>query len=296
MKKLAACTFAAVMMVALSGCSDATAEISNGSEVLISVGSEKITNNDLYRPLFLNVGYSFVNSKISKAIYDKEVPVDDDITAAAQAALDASKASLGDSFPYVYQNQGYETEEEYFQNAVIPNEQLSRLTTKFLEENAEAQIKTYKPVKVRIIECETEENAKIALQAVQAGTNFEEIAGEYGKTDTYKGNEIIVNQSSGLPTVVWAKISVVTDKEAMINEVITDNLTDATSPKYYVVQVTNTSAMEEFKDEALASIKEKSKTVKTDAMKFYLKKYDFRIYDIDVYNAYKANNPDYIVQ
>ena len=59
---------------------------------------------------------------------------------------------------------------------------------------------------------------------------------EYGKTDTYNGKEIVVNQSSQLPSPVWSKISVITDKEAMINEVISDT-SDSEKPMYYIVKI-----------------------------------------------------------
>ena len=47
MKKL--CTLlAAMMLFSLAGCKDATAGISNGSEALITIDGDKITNDDIY--------------------------------------------------------------------------------------------------------------------------------------------------------------------------------------------------------------------------------------------------------
>lgn len=296
MKKIAAVGFAAVMMVSLSGCSDASVDISTGKEVLITVGSEKITNDDLFRPLFLNYGYNEVSSLVNNVIFEKEVPVTDEITEAAKKSLTDTKESMGDAFTSQITSNGYKDEDDFYTRAVLPSEQLKALTKKWLNDNAEEQISIYKPVKARIIACTTEENAKNALAAVQGDTSFEDAATEFGKTDTYKGNEIVVNQSSGLPSTVWAKISVVSDKESMISEVIADTTTDANNPLYYVVKVTNTSALEDFKDEAIQSILEKSTSAQTDAMKHYLTEYDFNVYDIDIYNSYKSNKPDYLVQ
>lgn len=297
MKKTTILSFAAVLMLALSGCKDASVDISNGSEELFKVGNTKVTNDDIFRSLFLNGGYSEVNSKVSKIIYDKEVPENDEIKKEAKDALAQAKKDMGENFlETIKQYYGCENEDAFYTKVSLPNAQLNALTKKFLNEHAEEQITTYKPVKVRIIACTSEDNAKKALEAVQKGTGFEEAAKQYGKTDTYKGAEEIVNQSSGLPSAVWSKISVITDKEAMINEVITDSVTDAENPVYYVVKVTNTKALEEFKDEAIKSILDKATSAKTDAMKFYLNKYNFRVYDIDIYNTYKTNNPDYLVQ
>ncbi len=295
MKKAMTLSCAALMALALSGCKDASVDISNGNDVLFTVGSTKVTNDDIFRPIFLSSGFSEVNKQVSKIIYDKEVPVNDEITAEAKKSMDEFKKSAKDNLSAILKQYGCENEEEYYNDYVIPSVQGTQLAKKYLEANAEDQITTYKPVKARIIACTSEGNAQNALKAVQDGGSFESAAKTYGKTDTYTGSEIIVNQSSQLPSVVWSKISVITDKEAMINEVITDN-TDAENPLYYVVKVTNTKALEEFKDEALQSILDRSTTIRQEAMVHYLKQYQFHVYDIDIYNSYQSSMPDYLVQ
>lgn len=295
MKKLVTLGFSAILLASLAGCSDASVEISTGDEALITVGSEKITNDDLFRPLFIKNGLSSVSNLVSNAIYDKEVPLTDETTATAQENLAKAKEESGDGFVSNLASYGFKDEEDFYNRSILPSTRMKELSKKYLDENAEAQITQYKPVKVRIIQTTAEENATKALAAVKEGSDFEEMATEYGKTDTYKGNEIIVNNASGLPTDVWSKISVITDKEAMIDEVIKD-ATNAESPVYYVVKVTNTNALEDFKDDALASILEKSTSLSQDVMVHYLEKYDFHVYDIDIYNLYKSSSPSYLVQ
>lgn len=296
MKKTTTLCMAAVMLLTLSACKDASVDISNGGEVLFTVGSTKVTNDDIFRPIFTSAGYNEVVTRVNNIIYEKEVPADDAINADAKKNLADTKESLGDNFSYYLSQSGIKDEEEYLNKVALPSAQAKALTKKFLTANAEEQLTTYKPVKVRIIQCTSEENAKNALAAAQQGENMEAVATQFGKTDTYKGDETIVNQSSGLPSAVWAKISVITDHDAMINEVITDNITDSENPVYYVVKVTNTKAMDEFQEEAIESIVNTSTTAQKDAMVYYLKQYDFHVYDIDIYNSYKSSNPDYLVQ
>lgn len=295
MKKAITLSCAAFMIFALSGCKDASVEISNGKDVLFTVGSTKVTNDDIFRPIFLSSGFSEVNKQVSKIIYDKEVPINDEITKEAKKSLAEFKETAKDNLSAILKQYGCETEEDYYNDYVLPSVQNTQLAKKFLEANAEDQITTYKPVKARIIVCTSEGNAQNALKAVQNGESFESAAKAYGKTDTYTGAEIVVNQSSQLPSVVWSKISVITDKEAMINEVVADT-TDAENPLYYVVKVTNTKALEEFKEEALQSILDRSTTIRQEAMVHYLKQYQFHVYDIDIYNSYQSSMPDYLVQ
>lgn len=295
MKKTITLSCAAFLLLTLSGCKDASVDISNGDDILFTVGSTKVTNGDIFHPIFLSSGFNEVNAQVSKIIYDKEVPVDDEITAEAKKSMDEFKASAKDNLSAILKQYGCADEEEYYNKYILPNIQNTRLAKKFLEANAEDQITTYKPVKARIIACTSEGNAKNALTAVQGGESFEATAKAYGKTDTYTGAEIVVNQSSQLPSVVWSRISVITDKEAMINEVITDS-TNAENPVYYVVKVTNTNALEDFKEEALQSILDQSSSLRQEAMVYYLKQYQFRVYDIDIYNSYQSSMPDYLVQ
>lgn len=296
MKKTTTLGMAAVMLLTLSACKDASVDISNGSEVLFTVGSTKVTNDDIFTPIFTSSGFNEVATRVNNIIYEKEVPADEAIQADAKKILADAKASLGDNFSAYLNQAGMKDEEEYLSKVAMPSAQAKALTKKYLEANAEEQITTYKPVKVRVIQCTSDENAKNALTAAQQGESMEAIATQFGKTDTYKGDEIIVNQSSGLPSALWAKISVITDQEAMINEVITDTITDSENPVYYVAKVTNTKALDEFKEEAIDSILNTSTTAQKDAMVYYLKQYNFHVYDIDIYNSYKSNNPDYLVQ
>lgn len=297
MKKALLITCTAGLMITLSGCKDASVAISNGNEELFTVGKTTVTNNDIYTPLFSRSGYGQVTYEVNKLVYDKEVPMDDAMVEDAKKALEADKERYGEAgFQTMISSGGYQDEDDYYEKVSVASIQSKALTKKFLEDNAEKQISTYKPVKVRMIACTSEENAKNAMSDIENGADFEETATKYGKTDTYKGDEIIVNQSSGLPSVVWAKISVVTDSDHLISEVITDATTDAENPTYYVVKVTDTDAMNNFKEEALDSILEKSTTASDDAMIYYLEKYNFHVYDIDIYNKYKANKPEYLVQ
>ena len=71
MKKL--CTLlAAMMLFTLAGCKDATAGISNGSEALITIEGNKITNGDIYGLIKTSAGANETLSLIKTQIYKKE--------------------------------------------------------------------------------------------------------------------------------------------------------------------------------------------------------------------------------
>ena len=64
--------------------------------------------------------------------------------------------------------------------------------------------------------------------------------------------------------------------------------------KVYLIRVDNNDPST-FKDEVIEKLSGIS-NVTSDATTYFFKKYGFRIYDITVYNAVKADYPDYLVQ
>lgn len=284
----------------LVGCKDATAKISNKNELLFKVEKQTVTNEDIYKPLMNAAGFNLVNSAVEQVIFDKEVTVTDEMKKAADKKLEEEKSKMGANFDTTikqyYMPYGVTNEQEFYDKILLATEKRNALTKKYLEQNLDSKFKTYKPMKVQIVAIDDEEKSKKALEAAKNGSSFEQIANEYGNTTTYKGNIEIVNQSSKLPSAVWAKISSVTDSNKLIEEVITDSSADSSSPKYYLVKVIDTNALENFKDEAIDSILTSSSSLSKDAMIHYLEKYNFHIYDINIYNSYKSQNPTYLVQ
>lgn len=83
-----------------------------------------------------------------------------------------------------------------------------------------------------------------------------------------------------------------TNKKGLIDSVIEDT----TNKKYYVVTVISVTP-KDFEKDAINSIAEKaSSDIEPAATAYYLKKYDFTIYDKDVYDGIKSTNESYIVQ
>ena len=72
MKKLAMLLCCAAMLTTLAGCKDAVANISNSSEVLVQVGSTKITKGDIYDSLKSTSGASVTIQLVQDKLAEKE--------------------------------------------------------------------------------------------------------------------------------------------------------------------------------------------------------------------------------
>lgn len=291
MKKL--CTLlVAMMMFTLYGCKDATADISNGSEALITVEGDSITNEDIYQMIKKSGGASETLNLAKIKLYEKEgIEVDDDMEKQAEEQIDSLKSMYGDDLEKTLQQFGFEDIDNYKETAIYPTLKQKALNKNYVKEKEDTLFGMYFPCKAQILEAESKEKAENALKALQNGEDFKSVVSKYGSGTTYNGEEEIYNSASGLPTTVFDKIKS-TNKEELIDSVIEDT----TASKFYVVNITNVTA-KDFEEDAIDSIvTSASSDIETAAIAYYLKKYDFTIYDKDVYDGIKSINESYIVQ
>ena len=291
MKKL--CTLlAAMMLFTLAGCKDATAGISNGSEALITIEGNKITNGDIYGLIKTSAGANETLSLIKTQIYKKEnIKVSDAMKKEAEESVKSLKSMYGDSLQDTLKQYGFDNLEQYKEKSIYPGLQQKELNKKYVKAKKKAMFDSYYPVKAQILEADSKKKAENALKALKDGKDFKAVVKEYGSTTTYKGSEEIYNSKSGLPTTVFDKIKS-TNKKGLIESV----MEDTSSKKYYVVKVTNATP-KDFEEDAINSIVEKAFTdIEPAATAYYLKKYDFTVYDKDIYDGIKSTNESYIVQ
>lgn len=291
MKKL--CTLlAAMMLFTLAGCKDATAGISNGSEALITIEGNKITNEDIYGLIKTSAGANETLSLIKTQIYKKEnIKVSDAMKKEAEESVKSLKSMYGDSLQDTLKQYGFDNLEQYKEKSIYPGLQQKELNKKYVKAKEKAMFDSHYPVKAQILEADSKKKAENALKALKDGKDFKAVVKEYGSTTTYKGTEEIYNSKSGLPTTVFDKIKS-TNKKGLIESV----MEDTSSKKYYVVKVTNATP-KDFEEDAINSIVEKASTdIEPAATAYYLKKYDFTVYDKDIYDGIKSTNESYIVQ
>lgn len=245
MKKL--CTLlAAMMLFTLAGCKDATAGISNGSEALITIEGNKITNEDIYGLIKTSAGANETLSLIKTQIYKKEnIKVSDAMKKEAEESVKSLKSMYGDSLQDTLKQYGFDNLEQYKEKSIYPGLQQKELNKKYVKAKEKAMFDSYYPVKAQILEADSKKKAENALKALKDGKDFKAVVKEYGSTTTYKGTEEIYNSKSGLPTTVFDKIKS-TNKKGLIESV----MEDTSSKKYYVVKVTNATP-KDFEEDAI---------------------------------------------
>ena len=106
---------------------------------------------------------------------------------------------------------------------------------------------------------------------------------------TLTGKEVIYHAESSIANTVYTRLSSATKAE-----VIKEVLADASESKWYITEITNldpTSMVQEIFDE----LKVSATSLSSEMLETYLKKHNFSVHDIDIYNEIKTNYPSYLV-
>lgn len=292
MKKQALGILSCVLL--LSGCSSASATISNNDEKLMTIGSTTYTKGDEYELLKSSNGANMTVELIRQEILNKEIGVDDDIKKAAQEKYNTFEKTTKDLETQI-KNAGYKSKEDYIEKVLVPSVQSEKLTEKYFTDGKDEIKKKYKPSVAKILKCQDEKTAKKALEAIKKDTKLEDVYKEYStESSTYKNEDTLVTTSStDLPTRLVNTLAS-EKKTGVIDEVFTaDDKNSADKSAYVAILVDNDY------DKILDKIKENlssSSTISKETLVYYLKKYDFKVYDQTIFDYLKSNNPAYLVE
>lgn len=276
----------------LAGCADASAKVSNPNEALITTDDFKVTKEEVYELLRSQDGSETAMNMILKSIVDKEIETTDEITEEANAQLDAAKEQYGDSFADFLKYSGYADESDYLESYLLPQAKKSRLLEHYIEENWDDLILKYYPSQVQMMAFDTADAAGEALDRINAGEDFAEVASELssGQESPFDGQLTVVsaNDEGTLATNVTDFIK--NNSAPTLSGLIQND----SATQWYIVSLVSKDALS-FRNDAIAAIKESS-TLETEMMAYYYKKYGFHTYDVTLRDYLEENYPTYLTQ
>ncbi len=286
MKKITAICSAAMVLSLLSGCSDATASLKNGSETLMKVGKTAITKQQVYDIMYNYAGSTQVVSDATKVITSQEVEVTDEMKESAQSTLDMYKMIYSDSFASYLEDAGL-TEEDYINDYLIPSLQAEKLTDLYIDECYDTLLERYKPIKATVLKFTDTDTANSALSALKDGTMTAEEAVNEFETDSTGNSEIITIDSTYDSVAMAALRAASPDDGWMI-------VSASYGTDVYVMHLdeNNTDSIKDEITESFAGISD----INDQATAHYFEKYGFHVYDIDLYKALRDSNPTLLTQ
>ncbi len=276
-----------VLALALAGCGDAYAKITNAKDAIVSIGSKSVTRGQLFDLMMNQDPASTVITMAKQVIMDEKVEVTDAIRAKAAESLEEIKESFGEEFADYIKRFGYKDEAEYVEKALIPFAQQDALVKEYVTENFDAIATTYFPRKVRVIQTKTEADAKAAINEVKEGGNFETVAAKYSSATAYKGELKLVHSESGYPEVVTTFL-----KTALQPTLTAEPLKDTTTSLFYVVQVVE-SQPSRYKDEAIEELVGLSSIAEKMFVELF-KEGGFKVYDKIIFDILTSDYSQYL--
>ncbi len=185
----------------LSACS-ATAKTAIPSDVAVTYKDQTLTTNDVYQTFVYNGDvFSLALSKAINSIGTKELD-----QAALQAEIDKLVQTYNDSYKDQFlqkvQDAGFESIEQFTEEAIRPQAVQTLLVDKYLTEQKDAVAAKFKFRSARYISFESEDEANAAIKALKDGTaTWEAFATTRDAQDlslVYKG---FTDQKTGAATI-----------------------------------------------------------------------------------------------
>ena len=274
----------------LAGCSGATASVSDPDKELMTIGDVTYTRGQEYEYIKKSTGPNLVMQMAEEVIYDKEVPVTDEIRKQAEDNYN-EYAKTSDNLESYIQSMGYKDRQDYIDKVLIPAVQAEKLLTKWFTDAQEEIVQEYKPSRAQIIQTDSKDSADKALQALKDGKSAQDVAGQYQMEGTsYNGTAAIVTtMDTVLPTRLINTLSSAESKAGVVNEVFEND--DKTQ---FFVAVLVSNNYDDIKGELESTLKNDS-TVTEKCLVSYLTKYDFRVFDQDIFDYLRVNYPLYLV-
>lgn len=297
-KKLISILGCATLLVSLSGCGEAKTEPNDGDAYLVEIKDQKITNDDVYNQLVAQGNISPIQNKINVILTDKVFKTTKTDKKEAEQQLASLKQQLGSNFDQYLKYLNVKDDKQLINDVIMPSIKLRKLPTKYFEEDYDNLADEYHLRKMRIIYTNNKDYVKAMRKDLSKGAKFDDLL-KYADTEVFNPKAAIYSDKfSSINEDVWDQISELSDNET--SKVIKTNANNG----YMVVQMVNNDPSKFKKEgvEYLSSIAKnqqemanqmaqqsnespKDGELNSKAFRYFLKKYDFSIHDVDVYQA-----------
>ncbi len=277
----------ASLALILGACGNVTTQISDQDTALITVGSTKITNAEVYTALIAQDSAGIVKQMATQIILNAEVEQTESMIAEAQSQLANFKETMGEQAEVYLQYYGYKDFDDYYTNGILPTLQQDVLVTKYLNDNFVEITNNYLPKMVRIIEVSDSALADTALAAIQAGEDFSTVAATYTSA-TYPGNEELVYTSSDLPSVI------LTWMNTQVSPTLSPVLPDTDNATNYIVQIT-VADPNKMVDDVVSSFSYDTNFIELALQDAFVRN-EFTLYDKSIYDQFVLAYPDYLAK
>ncbi|MGN1181498.1 MAG: hypothetical protein ACI4SR_00705 [Faecalibacillus sp.] len=255
--------------------------VEDGDKTIVKTDSVSISKNDLYE-YFLD--YNGANLTLDSAINyitENEITDKDAINKKVEELKEQYISYVGGDLDSYAKENGYDDEQSFVNDNILPSAKSTLLQEKFIDQNYKNLLKDYKIKYIKTITFDTESQALKIIKGSKDEASFNNYMNEFDGTD----QGMVSTESSSLDENIIKKLNKFT-KDGIYSKAI-----KTSDSKYAVIWVYNTDKFN-LKDEIKKSLSELSDiSDKTEA--YYLKKYNFDVYDPKIKEQIKDISEDY---
>lgn len=284
MKKLAMLLLCSGLLVACSS-SSYSVKVSDSQSVLMSVDGVEITKQDYFEHLLNNYGANKIVTDALSAIADKEVTDQKAINQLLEERKKLYAQYSGGSLDDYAKSIGYESEEEYVNDALLPDVKQELLRNQYIEKNFDSLLSEYQVTCFKKIIVEKESTA---LSIIKASTSEEEFDKQMKKYSDNSEDAGIVTKNSTLDDNLKKKLK---DLSALNKDGVYNSAIRLSDDNYAVIYVYDTKR--ENKDDYINTLTS-DQDLQEKIEGIYLKKYNFTVNDSKLKKAIKDISSEYI--
>ncbi len=254
--------------VILSGCTSNQTYIStvtDGTSALVEIDGTTITKNDIYHYYMENYGSSQVLDFALTHIAQIEITDQDTIDKKLQETIDTYTTYAGVDLDSYATSLGYESGDQYTQEALLPSVLQQLLIEKYVTDNVATLKDEYKIKYLKTVTFNTEIEATDFISST-TNENFDTAISDKDGLDV----GIVTQDNTDLDT------NIIGELDSFSTDGIYQEVISTTDGKFVVVYVYNTELDDESKAEVVSTLMT-SDGISTECEKYYLDTYEFNV-------------------
>lgn len=256
--------------------------VSDGDKEVVKDDSVAVTKDDIYYYLLDNNGLNLTLNSAIEYVASQEIKDEDAINnKIAEIKQQYLQYTEGKDLNTYAKEVGYENEETLVKEVIKPNAKLQLLQEKYADNNFSKLVKSYKVKYLKYFTVDTESQALKIIKNIKDEASYTNYFNEYSGSDA----GIVTSKSTSVDENIVKKLSKFT-KDGIYSKAI-----KTSDSKYAVIWVYNSNI-----NNVKAEIKEELMSLTDFATKcetYYLKKYQFDVYEPIIKEKIKETSEDY---
>ena len=282
----------------LTGCASATTSVKKSNSTLFKVGDTAVTKQKVYNIVKMNNGATYAIDKAKDAVEKSEIKNENKVNTKVEQLYKEYVGYYGTEEDFLKQltNYGYDTPEEFKKTQLKPQAYENMLMEKYTTKNQKKYLKKYQPTIVRVLAVDDKTKAKEALQALNEGTEWDDVYTKYKSENSgFENKDKVLTTSETEIKTKDVKAIYKSEETGLLNKIYSP-LATGTTTRFIIKVISHDAMSDDYLDNFVSQIKTNDSDFEKTVWKHYLKKHNFKVHDQDIFNSLRADNPEYLYE